>query len=240
MTSRGAGLNGKGNSVTNLFLDELPARAGQIEATLFPKHDRIEIDNYILAVKGDFPVIISAPHAVRHTRRGKIKKSDRVTGTLALLLAEETGCSALCLRRNYGGDPNYDQVSPYKQELLQMISDLRPRLVLDLHGMASTEWDLDVGTMWGKSLNGRHDLVDRLKICLAQYGLHRVVENNSFCAANTHTITRLVSTEHHPPIPALQLEISGRHRDLWNHPEEFVKLFQGLAEYIKVELRNIF
>lgn len=219
-------------------LSELPDRASQMEMSLFPKHDRIETDDLFLSVKGSFPVLLSAPHAVRHTRSGKIKKSDRVTGTLALLLAEATGCSALCLRRNYGGDPNYDEVSPYKQELLEMITELRPRIVIDLHGMATTRLDIDVGTMWGRSLNGRHNLVDRLRSCLAPYGLHKVIENKSFCAAHTHTITRLVSTENHPPVPALQLEISGMYRDLWTRPGEFTKLFRGLADYVE-DLRNI-
>lgn len=219
-------------------LNELSDRAGQIEMSLFPKHDRIETADLFLKVKGSLPVLLSAPHAVRHTRCGKIKKSDRVTGTLALLLAEETDCSALCLCRNYGGDPNYDEVSPYKQELLEMIAHLRPRIVIDLHGMATTKLDIDIGTMWGRSLNGRRDLVDRLKSCLAPYGLHKIVENKSFCAAHTHTITRLVSTENHPPVPALQLEISGIYRDLWSHPGEFVKLFRGLADYIET-IRNI-
>lgn len=221
-----------------LALNELLERASEIEMNLFPKHDRIENADLFIKFDGSLPVLLSAPHAVRHTRRGKIKKSDRVTGTLALLLAEKTGCSALCLCRNYGGDPNYDEASPYKQELLAMIARLRPRIVLDLHGMASTRLDIDVGTMWGRSLNGRRDLVDRLKSCLAPYGLHKIVENKSFCAAHTHTITRLVSTENHPPVSALQLEISGLYRNLWTHPGEFIKLFKGLADYIE-SLRNI-
>ena len=47
---------------------------------------KINNQNYLLK-KGKMPIILSAPHAVKHYRESEIKKSDDLTGALAIYLA---------------------------------------------------------------------------------------------------------------------------------------------------------
>ncbi|HWR38682.1 MAG TPA: hypothetical protein VN611_04210, partial [Patescibacteria group bacterium] len=62
---------------------------------------------------GKIPVLVSAPHAVRHCRQKKIKMSDEFTGALAFLLNQMTECHGIAATKLYGGDPNVDNPCVY-------------------------------------------------------------------------------------------------------------------------------
>ncbi|WP_125775121.1 hypothetical protein [Antribacter gilvus] len=86
-------------------------------------------------------VVITAPHATNHVRAGAMKVADRGTGGLALLLAELTGATAL-IALHSTGDANFDVEHPLKVRL----AELRPALVIDLHGMRRRPGsDVDLG-----------------------------------------------------------------------------------------------
>ncbi len=101
---------------------------------------KINNQNYLLK-KGKMPIILSAPHAVKQYRESEIKKSDYLTGALAIYLAEK--CKASYLVRNYNDleDPNYPlgKTLPfidnnYLKVLKKFIQTNQTFLVIDLHG----------------------------------------------------------------------------------------------------------
>lgn len=58
-------------------------------------------------IEGEIPVMISAPHSVKMLREGKEKGADKLTGAIALLLQEMTGCHLIYSTRFSESDPNY-------------------------------------------------------------------------------------------------------------------------------------
>ena len=69
---------------------------------------------------GKLPILVSAPHAVRHYRQKKIKMSDQFTGLIAYLLNRLTDCHAIATTKLNGGDPNVDNPCLYKERIAEI------------------------------------------------------------------------------------------------------------------------
>jgi len=96
--------------------------------------------NYLLK-RGEIPILISAPHAVRQVREEKIKASDYLTGPLAMTIANKCHCSYLVRCYNELDDPNYPSGktlpsihSSYLRALIDFIHKNPQYLIIDLHG----------------------------------------------------------------------------------------------------------
>jgi hypothetical protein len=151
----------------------------------------------------DWPrLVLTAVHAVNHTRNAKTKYADRGTGGLVLLLAEVLGCAAVVVAGADSGDGNVDLKHPAKE----MVSKLSPRptFLVDIHGMQDRGIDLEMGT-------GLSDLVpphmfkaftsDELRLTTAV--------DEMFNAGGEGTMTRWAQS---CGIRACQIEISARLR----------------------------
>lgn len=204
-----------------------------IEKVHFVKTDRMVNPKKVSPFKhweGVRPVLIVAPHAVRHVRKKKIKPSDLFTGSLAYLLADLTGCHALALTKLYGGDPNYDKNCVFKDEIKRICSKYDIKLLLDLHGASATkEFDIDIGTMKGKSLLGQKKLKSRLEKSFKKCAITRI-SFDSFPAEKQHTVTRFASQE--LAIPALQIEINRKFRAPNQNGLPFNRVLAALASFI--------
>ncbi|MFC4629867.1 hypothetical protein ACFO6V_16585 [Promicromonospora alba] len=142
-------------------------------------------------------VVVTAAHATNHERAGSTKVADRGTGGLAILLAQLTGCTAL-VALSTAGDANYDEVHPLKERL----ADLRPTVVIDLHGMRSrTESDVDLGTGGGLVPATVIDALDGSDL--------RVTTNEVFDAMRPTTVTSFAQSQ---GIRAVQVEIGAHLR----------------------------
>lgn len=64
-------------------------------------------DNFKI-IKGDMPILLSAPHAVKQIREGKIKEEDRLTGAIVEYLCIKTGTNGIVRTYNHNDDPNYE------------------------------------------------------------------------------------------------------------------------------------
>ncbi|MFD7309876.1 hypothetical protein [Promicromonospora sp. NPDC059942] len=163
-------------------------------------------------------VVVTAPHATNHERDGATKVADRGTGGLALLLARLTGCTAL-VAQSTAGDANFDEEHPLKARL----TELRPAIVIDLHGMRSRpESDVDLGTGTGVA---PADVVAALMGC----GL-RVTTNEIFDAMRPTTVTSFAQAR---GIAAVQVEIGAHLRLPSGEPEELSRLVTALAAAIE-------
>lgn len=101
---------------------------------------KVNQQNYLLK-KGEVPILISAPHAVKQIREEKVKPSDYLTGPLAIYLANKCHCSYLVRCFNNQDDPNYPigkTLSIIHSEYLMVLMDFIQKnpqyLVIDLHG----------------------------------------------------------------------------------------------------------
>jgi len=208
-------------------------QAVAVERIHFVKTDR-QVNpkkiNPFIYLPGKIPVLVSAPHAVRHVRKKQIKSSDEFTGSLAYLLHEITDCHALAVTKLYGGDPNYDDPCIYKDEIERITGEHPVKIVLDIHGAGRERpFDIDLGTMNGRSLAGNPEIITWVRDRFREEGFPQVT-NDFFSADKQYTVTRFVAEKLH--IPALQLEINRKYRTPHQNGEAYFRLFHALAEVI--------
>ncbi|MEL7656020.1 MAG: hypothetical protein AAGU75_08940 [Bacillota bacterium] len=179
---------------------------------------------------GDIPILVSAPHAVRHFRQKKIKMSDEYTGSIVYLLNKLTGCHAIAVTKLYGGDPNVDSPCIYKEKLAQLCRQGKIKLLLDIHGAArDRDFDVDFGT------NNRRNLLEKMHTdeILAQNfrncGFSKV-SSDYFDASSPNTIANFAARE--LGIPAVQIEINKHYRVPAQNPQGFHRLMAALVESI--------
>lgn len=182
---------------------------------------------------GTTRVLIVAGHATAQTRQGSMKVPDRGTGSLAVALHELTGAPVIFTTKRSPSDPNYYDDNEFKTAIEALIRENRPLIVLDLHGSHSYRpYDVDFGTMEGKSLLGRHDYLGRLAGFIRGEGLLNLSQDY-FAAARQQTVTKFVSAR---GVPAVQLEISSTCLDPGRDPitaHRFAQILQALTRFIR-------
>ncbi len=184
-------------------------------------------------VSGTTPVIITAPHATRPFRDGARRFSDGGgTAALAVAVAQLSGATAIYTTYEGPSDPNYYDDNEFKTSLAELIADVQPKLILDIHGSHPyRSYDIDLGSMGGDSLLGDPSIVERLIASLRNEGVSSI-SLNRFGASKNETITKY-STMH--GVPAVQLEINAT----WITPNEgdiqaqrFSKLVQAITRVV--------
>jgi len=162
---------------------------------------------------GDAKVLVVAGHATSHHREGVFKSQDGGTGGLAVMLNRLAGCPLIINAYQSPRDPNYYDDSEFKRALKELIERDRPALVIDIHASSSGRpYDIDFGTIGGKSLLGQGEHLERLVACLRREGM-RNFSQDYFAASRRGTVTRFVSEM---GVPCVQLEFNSS----WlPHPE---------------------
>ncbi len=180
---------------------------------------------------GQLPVLVSAPHAVRHFRQKKIKVSDEFTGSIAYLLSKLTGCHGIATTKLYGGDPNVDQPCIYKEKIAEICKREKVKFILDIHGAArERDFDVDFGTNGGKNLLVKTKILAMVERNFQEFGLNRI-STDYFAASGSNTIANYVARE--LKIPALQIEINKQFRVPGQNPQGFHRLLGALVESVK-------
>lgn len=180
---------------------------------------------------GKLPVLISAPHAVRHFRHKKIKMSDQFTGSIAYLLNHLTGCHAIAVTKLYGGDPNFDDPCIYKERIAEICDREKVKFVIDIHGAArDREFDVDLGTNGGKTLLGNSKMLKLIERNFQDFGLSRT-SHDYFAAFGSNTIANYVARE--LAIPAVQIEINKQYRVPAQNPQGFHRLLGALMASVR-------
>lgn len=215
-------------------------QAVAIEKVHFVKTDRRvnpKKVNPFLYLEGNIPILISAPHAVRHIRGKNIKPSDEFTGSLVYLLQSLTGCHGLAVTKLYGGDPNWDKDCIYKEKISQIWREHDIQLVLDIHGAARTHpFDVDIGTMRGRSLLEKSHLLSVVRNKFAEAGLNGISIDH-FSAGEKNTVTKFVAEE--LKIPALQIELNKQFRVPHQNGQAYVKAVHALVDVIQSITKNL-
>jgi hypothetical protein len=168
--------------------------------------------------QGTVPVLISAPHAVRYIRAGKIKVSDSFTGSLAYLLGIHCGYHVLATRKLYGGDPDSDERCLFKERLGQIAAATPLALVVDLHA-APRDYPFDLDC---RASGGQIDLVSHLKKSTIDN-----VSLNALPITGQNPVADFCSSK--LGITTLRLKINRRYRAPNRNGEDFRRLFEALT-----------
>lgn len=183
-------------------------------------------------LKGDVPMLISAPHASVHERMGKPKRQEFFTAALSVIMHSLTDCHTLYTNRMMKSDPNYYDDSPYKTKLDEIIEVNDIKYLIDLHG-TGPERDHDIYPGIGvdkEFLLGNNDHFNVLGTCAELNGIS-IGGLDVFPAAKQMTVTKYAARV--LGIPSVQIEINRRLREPEKAPQEFIKLIKFLRDYIE-------
>lgn len=186
----------------------------------------------LVFLRGEIPVLITAPHATEHFRMNASKYQEKYTGALSSVLHILTGSHALYTHWASSVDPNFYEDAPFKKNLEKVVKKFGIEFVIDLHG-TRREWDEDIYPGIGvdrEFLLGDDSLF---------YKLRESAESNNlilggldvFPASRQMTVTKFVSRN--LGIPAMQIEINERLRHPETDPLLFKRLVKFLSEFIR-------
>jgi hypothetical protein len=179
--------------------------------------------DYFGYVKGNIPILISAPHGAKHYRTGqnRWKAEDAYTSSMAVELGRQTGAYVIYVKNKAGEDPNNDVSSRYKDFLRKVVAENGIRFVIDLHGAG---WDqpfkVDVGTL-GNDPGTCSCPTYRPIIQKAFLGFDEHIFNKKFLAEGCGTITSFARND--LGIEAAQVEINARYRIIQSRSDPSVK-----------------
>jgi hypothetical protein len=154
---------------------------------------------------GTKKILFVAGHATAHKREGVTKPADSGTGSLAVELNKLLNVPILFTVFLSPSDPNFSDNNEFKDSLAKLLTKIKPIIVIDLHGSnAFRPYDVDFGTMNGKSYRNRIDLLNSLKTALKNEGF--INQSQDFFSAEfNQTVTKFVFNK---GIPCIQLEIN--------------------------------
>jgi hypothetical protein len=197
------------------------------EKTLAPNNK-----SWFVFESGTKPILFIAGHATAQTREGRIKGADGGTGSLAIELNKLSKVPVLYTTYQSPQDPNFYTESAFRDTLAKIIDIVKPLLVIDLHASNSSRpYDVDYGTMNGKSFLNRIDFLDNLISILYKEGLVSQSQDY-FPAEKNNTISKFISSK---GIPCIQLEINGNYLSPEKgsiYAQKTAQLLQGLMRMI--------
>ncbi len=183
--------------------------------------------------KGSVPVLVTAPHSTRQLREGVFKMSDGGgTAALALLLNEVCSTTAVYTTYDSPSDPNYHDDNDFKRAIASLAGEKKIVLLLDLHGSSPLRpYEVDLGTMGGKSVSDDQNLVPDLARAFQEYGVIGL-SLDRFSGSKNATIIKFAAAMN---IPAVQLEVSATRvapevSDLYAH--RFAQVAEALIKFL--------
>ena len=183
-------------------------------------------------LKGTKNILVIAAHATAQTREGKIRQADAGTGSLAIALNKLTSVPVLYTTYLTPSDPNYYDNNAFKDTLAQLLKYLKPVFIIDLHSsFPFRPYDIDFGTMRGRSYLNRKSFLRRLKRAFTHEGLINQSQD-FFAAEKNQTITKFASGK---GFPCIQLEINDNYLTphLGNiYGQNTAQLLQALIRFI--------
>ena len=144
-------------------------------------------------------ILISAPHAYDHNRDGVEKQGELGSDKIAKLTAMRLSLGYIVTQGAQLGDPNWDNVHPYRDKVLQVADGYK--YLVDIHFMLPSKVDLNIGR--GNDFESNSLLSESIFKVFEREG-YRVAVNWPF-AAKGPTLTSLAQSV---GLPALQLEIN--------------------------------
>lgn len=198
----------------------------------YEMHDHNGVYNKISnlkIIKGNIPIILSAPHSVRQFRNNHFKRSDGLTGGLVEFLSQDKDTFGITRIHNKLDDPNSSNISlsmNYKREIINLINNYNINYLFDLHGCSNNHgFAIDIGTNNYLNINDVNDidiLIKHLSI------LGKITIDNKFKATRDTNVSRFVNKM--TGITCIQLEISEQTR--FHDTELLINSLEGIIDEI--------
>lgn len=191
------------------------------------KLENEELENDFIILKGNIPILFSAPHTMIQNREdGTIKFNEPYTKAILLYLNKYFRTYSIIKNIDTGIDSNRDNYDKYNVEMRRLIKEHNIKLVIDIHGAAKErEFDVEFGTL--NNLSADFSTIKELEEAFTENGITNISYNEPFKGgAITQGIFGLTD------IDVIQLEINGKFRDS-NNLDLLNKLINSLEIFIK-------
>ena len=180
---------------------------------------------------GDNSFVISAPHSVSQLRNGRRKIAETRTGLIAYEINRRLRATAFIKTKNMDDDANYDEESVYRDRLIEYINSSDIKLMLDLHiSSPIREYDIDIGTAYGKNINNRKDILDTVYSEYKNVYLSTEIDS-LFTASYKNTVSASVGAN--TKAVALQIEINWSIIDNYESMEKFIDTTMSVLNRVK-------
>ena len=183
-------------------------------------------------IDGTIPILLSAPHAVKQERDGKVKLEEVLTGSIVEYLCMQTGVHGIVRVANYNDDPNYynkGESLKYKQAILDCIKEKNIKIFLDIHGCTDDHgFDIEFGTNYGKNINYDKVYLEVFEKEFSKIG--KVVIDKKFKADKSTIVSSFVNEN--TEIQCIQIEISRKFRREGKKLEELLSVFEEVINNI--------
>jgi hypothetical protein len=197
--------------------------------------------------RGTLPAVITAPHATEPFREGQFRFSDG-GGTGGLADALNAICDVTVVYTTYRSpsDPNFYDDNEFKVSLGELISEIKPDLLLDVHASHPYRpYDVDLGTMNGRSVLGDTFLIRALIDAFSMEGILSI-SVDWFAASKNQTVIKYAALK---GVPSVQLEFSATRTTPGDDAlaaHRFAQTVQALARFLgtrglcaRVNSRNV-
>ena len=190
------------------------------------KLENMKIKDDFVILKGNLPILFSAPHTMYQVRdNGTIKLNEPYTKAIALYLNKYSNVYSIVKNNDTGIDSNRDNYDEYNVEMRRLIKEKNIKIVIDLHGASKDrEFDVEFGTL--NNLSADFSTIKELEEAFTENGILNVSHNSPFKGgAITQGLYAL------DDVDVIQIEINGKYRD-HNNIDNLNKLIQSLQNFI--------
>jgi hypothetical protein len=195
-------------------------------------------DDYFGIIKGEIPVLLSAPHGAKHLRDGRWKGEDEYTAALAIQLGALTGASVIFVKNKTEEDSNHLPSTRYKDAIRELVVEQGIQFLADIHGAdIARDYKMSVGIIDEEAMERcscpRFKPVIEEAVRPFQYPLFNL---DAFTAGLPATVTSFA--RHACGIEAAQFEINARYRIVERKPES-TRAIHGDEPYFKAEEADV-
>lgn len=183
--------------------------------------------------EGNVPVLVSAPHAVKQLREGRIKRQDGLTGGIVEYLIEEYGLYGITRLWSVEDDPNFaddERSVAYRDKVAEIVDEVGIKWTFDIHACRDAYgFDMDVGINGGGNLACDREEVERMVDFWREEGLDVRIDAK-FKAAWSNTVSNYVHRK--TGVNCVQLELAEGVRRGDEKMEKFLRGFEKVLELL--------
>jgi hypothetical protein len=163
-----------------------------------------------------------------------MKSPDFYTGSIGYLLHEYLGVHFIAKCCSREEDPNYDEVSLYRDKIEAIVKKHSIALIIDLHGAKfDRPFCIDIGTADGKTAS-KETITSFHEAFRTNSPIEfQIVENHTFKALNPSTVTHDIYNR--CGIETMQVEINKKYRIPQEDFESFVTVLRNLTRFIQIQ-----
>ena len=140
------------------------------------KLENEELENDFIILKGNIPILFSAPHTMIQNREdGTIKFNEPYTKAILLYLNKYFRTYSIIKNIDTGIDSNRDNYDKYNVEMRRLIKEHNIKLVIDIHGAAKErEFDVEFGTL--NNLSADFSTIKELEEAFTENGITNITK----------------------------------------------------------------